>query len=154
MFFFLEKCRKWAPGGEPKGGSRMWFSDMLGLLAAPGGHHSSQTSPQRPQDPPNNDFWWFLVSFWTVFCIISASLPKMNRPHSAADDDYRPFFWRRFWNACTPLVTATSTQRARWRGWPAGQLDIYIYIYISHHAEIPHRPMSSYFVQIGINDQA
>ena len=52
--------------GGPRG-PRMWFSDMLGLLGAPGGQHGSQTSPQGTPDPSEPSFLMILGPFGVDF---------------------------------------------------------------------------------------
>ena len=62
-----KKYRKWSPKGGSPGGPRMWFSDILGLLGAPGGQHGSQTLPQGTPDPSETSFLMILGPFWADF---------------------------------------------------------------------------------------
>ena len=133
----IEKTKKNTENGLPKGSPKgdnsfrtYWGSspdlpasspDLPGPLGA---NMAPRPLPGASQTPPNPHFWWIWVPFWInfsmiceVFCI---RLAHIFRPSLLLS--LHLFCLR----AHTPTIhdpRSSANVWARWRGWPAGQLD-------------------------------
>ena len=118
-----QKCRKSMIFGTPKNrertGVERTFRHFFGfgrLWGSPGAQNGPKTSPQPSQDPSKPRFLMifdrfsddFSIDFWRVFVHFFV---------------YFRMCLGRFWDAPTTRNAERRTQPARWRGWPAGQLD-------------------------------
>ena len=112
-----------APSWNPRGGHTKCFLALLRGLGSSWGQDGPQDGPKTPQEAPKHpfcpDFGGFLLIFHRFLI------------------DFLLVCWLVALLVCWPagfvgllLVCWISLPQARWRGWPAGQLDICIYVYL------------------------
>ena len=111
----------------------------LGALGVILGHLGAKMAPRPLQEGLGTDFWPIFVDFWTNFGWFYFEFWLIFGPILIDVSTYFGIWLPALLNVWAYVghvahVTPSSNPKARWRGWPEGQLDMYMYVYIHHRA--------------------
>ena len=140
-----EICEFWGTQKIGKSWGATWFFikfSTSGIPGAPLGTKMVQRpSPRASGTPPNPILDWFWINFCVIFCCFFCCVwiavwhlsrthnttTRHNKQRTTLNEKQRT---RNRKPRTENREQRTKTKAARWRRWPAGQLDIYIYIFI------------------------